>query len=92
MNIFDDQPELIYVAVFVAAICLLILLFAGFTEADITDSMYQEVIDVYLPNPMSKPLVIEAMQDGSITVAEFDDIKSSVNPKSILIQSIESEG
>ncbi|RBM54069.1 hypothetical protein [Vibrio tarriae] len=81
-----DSPLIPAYLIFIALFFGYIWFFNG--DWEIPDSSYKH-INSLIDNPLARPFIISAMEDGVITNDEYSKIKDSVSPRSILTSKLE---
>lgn len=84
-------------AYFIPIICAIFIVCAGYLwiyffadDWEITDSRYEDAQSL-MDNPLARPHIISAMEDGRITYDEYEQIKDSVSFRSVLASKLEAK-
>ncbi|ENM5738068.1 hypothetical protein AB1F87_001593 [Vibrio mimicus] len=83
-----DFIPIFFAILIVCAGYLWIFFFAD--DWEITDSKYEDVQSLR-DNPLARPHIISAMEDGRITFDEYEQIKESVSPRAVLASKLEAK-
>lgn len=81
-----DSPWIPAYLIFAALFFGYIWFFNG--DWEVSDSSYSH-IDSLIDNPLARPFIISAMEDGVITNDEYSKIKDSISSRSILTSKLE---